>query len=201
MLDKIRGRMRGYEAQSIGKQQEYAVFLPLVKVDGALHILYEVRAGHISQPGDTSFPGGAVEPGETFEEAAVRETMEELNVSKESIEVYGEMDYIFTQTHVIRCFVGALVDIEPDELHPNEEVASVFTVPLSFLKENEPEYHGVTLKTEQAENFPFELISNGEKYNWGNRKHLIPFYRLPNNYLWGYTANFTHRFMEIIETN
>ena len=39
-----------------------------------------MRSEHISQPGEISFPGGRVEDGETFQEAAIRETCEELNL-------------------------------------------------------------------------------------------------------------------------
>lgn len=198
MLEKIKRRIEKHQAQPIGEQRTFAVFLPLVKVDEEWHVLYEVRSNHISQPGETSFPGGAVEEGESFEEAAVRETMEELNVSKDAIEVYGEIDFIFNQSHHIRCFVGELKHINPDQLQPNEEVASVFTIPLRYLKENEPEYHTVTLKTEYNHDFPFELISNSKKYKFCKRKHKVPFYRLPNQFLWGFTADFTHRFIEII---
>ena len=42
------------------------------------------------------------------------------------------------------------------------------------------------------------LIANGKKYKFGKRKHKVPFYRLPNQFLWGFTADFTHRFIEII---
>lgn len=198
MLEKIKSKIEKHQAQPIGEQRTFAVLLPLIRVKGELHILYEVRSNHISQPGETSFPGGAVEKGESFEEAAVRETMEELNISKDSIEVYGEIDFIFNQSHHIRCFVGELKNINPDRLSPNEEVASVFTIPLTYLKENKPEYHAVSLKTEYNHDFPFELISNGRKYKFGKRKHAVPFYRLPNQFLWGFTADFTHRFMEII---
>ena len=36
-------------------------------------VLFEVRAAGISQPGEVCFPGGRIEPGETPEEAALRE--------------------------------------------------------------------------------------------------------------------------------
>ncbi len=41
-----------------------------------------------------SFPGGQVEENESFKEAAIRETIEELNILEENIEVIGELDYV-----------------------------------------------------------------------------------------------------------
>ncbi len=49
-----------------GNRKESAVLIPLIKVDGEWHILYEVRSQLVSQAGDSSFPGGKVEPGETL---------------------------------------------------------------------------------------------------------------------------------------
>ena len=199
MIEEVKQLFKNYEAKAIGQQKKYSVLLPLVEVNGEWHILYEVRSSVVSQPGETSFPGGGVEEGETYQEAAIRETMEELNLSKSSIEVIGEMDYILTQSHIIHCFVGHLKIEDVQSIKPNKEVDEVFTVPLSFFKENPPEYHGVNMKTVHDERFPLDLISSGEKYKWIDRKHFVPFYRMPNYYLWGFTANFTHRFIEIID--
>lgn len=199
MFDRIKETMKQYEAKPLGSQRKYAVLLPLIEKNGEIHLLYEVRSRHISQPGETSFPGGAVEIGETYEEAAVRETTEELGVSAEHIDVYGELDFIVSETHVIRCFVGELKNIDLEKLELNTEVESVFTIPLSYLLAHEPEYHAAKLRTEHDEDFPFDLISNGEKFKWYKFKQHIPFYRLPRHYLWGYTANFTHRFAQIVK--
>lgn len=198
-MEKIKRVMETYGAKPLGVTREYAVLLPLIELDGEIHLLYEVRSQKISQPGETSFPGGRVEEGETFQEAAVRETMEELNVSREHIEVYGELDYIVNQTFIIRCFVGELKKVEPERLAVNEEVEAVFTIPLSYLLTHEPEYHAAKMRTEYGEDFPFNLISNGKKFKWNKFVHHIPFYRLPDQYLWGFTADFTHRFVQVIQ--
>ena len=49
-------------------RRTYAVLVPLVERDGALHLLYEVRARMLRrQPGEVCFPGGRMEAGETPE--------------------------------------------------------------------------------------------------------------------------------------
>ncbi len=199
MIEGIKKIMAEHQADAITKQRKYAVLLPLVRVNDEIHVLYEVRSHRVSQPGETSFPGGSVERGETFFEAAIRETEEELGIDGDQIEVIGEMDYIVTQTHIIRCYVGWVSESVLKELQPNEEVEKVFTIPLSYFLEHEPKYYEVRLKMEQGEDFPFELISGGDQYKWRNINQNVPFYSLKDHYLWGYTAHLTHRFSELIK--
>lgn len=199
MIEKIRDMMADHQPDAITKQSKYAVLLPLVRVNEAIHILYEVRSHRVSQPGETSFPGGALETGETFEEAALRETEEELVLDRGKIMVLGEMDYIVKQNHIIKCFVGWLPEVDADRLEPNEEVEAVFTIPLDYFLTTEPKYYETRLKMERDADFPVELISGGQKYKWRNVTQQIPFYRLSDHYLWGYTAHLTHRFSELIK--
>lgn len=199
MLEEIRKRIEQYDPKPIGRQREFAVFLPLIRVEGKLHILFEKRSQIVSQPGETSFPGGAVEKGETYKEAAIRETQEELNLDSDQIVVYGEIDFIATQSHIIHCFVGELVNCELETIQPNEEVELLFTVPLTYFINQHPEYHSIDLRVEHKEDFPFDLISNGSEHKWSPRKQTIPFYRIKDQFLWGFTAQFTHRFIELIQ--
>lgn len=198
MKNTIQHIIQNYQAKPYGKQRHYAVLLPLIEVDDELHVLYEVRSHLISQPGDTSFPGGRVEEGESFETAAVRETTEELNISASDIEVFGAIDYVVNDRAIIYCFVGK-INLPLDSILVNEEVERLFTVPLSFLMENEPKYYTIQSKTLYDEEFPFHLIANGRDYKFSHMKHHTPFYSLPEEILWGYTANLTHRFTSILK--
>ena len=84
----------------------YAVLLPLIWLNNQWQIVYEVRSQHISSPGQTSFPGGGVEAGETAKKAAIRETVEELGIKENEIEVIGQLDPIIDQERIIYYFVG-----------------------------------------------------------------------------------------------
>lgn len=199
MDNQIRDIISNYEPKPYHKRRHSSVLIPLVDVNGEDHVLYEIRSQTVSQPGDTAFPGGHVENGETYEEASIRETMEELGISREQIEVYGEIDYIIHDRADIRCFVGRLHDISIDKLDFSDEVAEVFTVPLSYLINNPPTYYDLVFDSRRDQSFPFERIQNGRNYNFRQQTSKVPFYDLPNHHtLWGFTANMTHRFTQIL---
>lgn len=199
MLEDIKKILAEHEPEPIGEQRYFSVLLPLIRVDEALHVLYEVRGEHISQPGDTSFPGGAVEPGESFEETAIRETMEELNIKRDNINILGEMDYIMNERAIIHCYVGEIVDVDKDDIRFNKEVQEIFTVPLQYFMDNRPTYYSSTVRLEHPDDFPFELIPNGRDYKFRIGVHSVPFYHLETHRLWGFTANLTDRFVSILE--
>lgn len=198
MIENIKQVIKEYEPKIYGDHKESAVLLPLIKVENDWHVLYEVRSEIVSQAGDSSFPGGHVEAGETYEEAAVRETTEELNIEAENIAVHGEIDYIASENIIIHCFVGELIHLDVEDIYPNEEVEEIYTVPLSYLLENEPSYFSVNFNPVLEK----EFVENQEKdeygYKFNNHSQKIPYYKVANHSLWGFTANLTHRFIEII---
>lgn len=195
----IRDKIRAYAPKPYGSQERFAVFLPLVEVNGEDHILYEVRSQKISQPGQTSFPGGRIEEGETPEEASVRETVEELGIPEEKIEVYGEIDYIVSEKAIIYCYVGYLHDVDIRKIKSNIEVSRIFSVPLQYFLEVPPTLYNVELKSVAEEQFPYHLIDADESFSFDERLHKIPFYTPGEEVIWGYTANLTSRFIKIIK--
>ena len=93
--------------------------------------------------GGFRFPGGGAESGDDSSvETALRETEEEIGVSRESVELAGFLDAYETLNSgfMILPVVGFL---KPDYvLTPNAaEVAEVFEVPLNFLID--PKNHGL----------------------------------------------------------
>lgn len=198
MLDKIKNTIKNYQPKVYGNQKKSAVLLPLIQIDDEWYILYEVRSQVVSQAGDSSFPGGQMEAGETFEETAIRETMEELNLKKENIRVFGEIDYIVSQHMTIHCFVGELVGVRFEDIQPNVEVEQIYSVPLNYLLENEPSYFTVSYDPIFDKQFLEEQENGESKYELVNFDQRIPYYKIENHLLWGFTANLTSRFIEII---
>ena len=199
MLEEIKIVLESHRVKPLNNQRHFAVLIPLIEVDEEMHLLYEVRSKSISQPGETSFPGGRVEKGETYKEAAIRETMEELSLSRDAIQILGEMDYIVNEHLVIRAFVGEVKKISVKDIQFNEEVDEVYTVPLNYFLTHEPVYYTANVKLEHEKGFPYELIPGGEKYNWKQGKHAVPFYNLSNHTIWGFTANLTDRFARLLK--
>lgn len=199
MLESLYRIFKNYEAKPLDVKNYYAVLLPLIEIDEDLYILYESRSHKISQPGDTSFPGGRVEEGESFQQAALRETVEELGIAANKIEILGEMDYIVSGDRVIACFVGILHITSISELNLSvDEVDHVFTVPLLSLLRQNPEHHRVDMQVKMGENFPYDRIPNGQDYKFTDIKpQTISFYDVGDEILWGMTAKLTERFIEI----
>lgn len=95
-IGEIIGKVKGRVAKPLEVKQNFAVLIPLIKIGDEWHIIYELRAKNLKrQPGEISFPGGQVERGESFKEAAIRETVEELNIKEENISVIGELVTLF----------------------------------------------------------------------------------------------------------
>lgn len=180
----------------------FGVLIPLIEIDGEIHILYELRSHDMStQPGEISFPGGKVEKGESYKQASIRETMEELNIERDNIEVLGQLDYFVSYSNItIYSFLGKLNGINVDDLNPNKaEVDHVFTVPLKFFLENEPDIYYLNLKTDLNDEFPYNLIPNGRDYKWRKGRQTVMFYYYKDYIIWGFTAKMTKKLIEIIK--
>ena len=180
------------------KIKNYAVFIPKIEIEGRDHILLEVRSQNIAQPGEVSFPGGKVESGESFEEAAVRETMEELLLDREDIILEGYSSMILSSTYRhIKAYYGR-IDKNIEQIKYNEEVESVFAVNIDFLKENEPIMYRAPYRMEFPNDFPFEKIPNGKDYSFTPLYHDMFFYDT-NPVIWGLTAKLLKNFIESLD--
>lgn len=201
-IEKIRKMIKYRTPKPIDIKRNYSVLIPIIKNNNRLEIIYELRSKNLdNQPGEISFPGGEVEADETFEQSAIRETIEELNIKKENIEIIGELDYLVSYANItIHCFLGTISGVNVDKIVPNsDEVDHIFTVPLDFFLENEPDIYYLDLKTVLNDEFPYNLIPNGRDYNWRSGKHSVMFYHYNDYTIWGFTARMTKQFIDIIK--
>ncbi len=177
MTDQLQALLKDYQPQPLGEKRSYAVFLPLVWSDNQWQVLYEIRSESISQPGEVSFPGGRVEVGETPQQAAIREVMEELNIQPEQIDILGEIDYLVLERSTVHCFVGRL-NLDWTTILPNEEVTRIFTVPLSTLLTTHPVYYQLDSQIVPDCDFPFERLRGGVDYPFSHHKRSVPFMKI-----------------------
>ncbi|MGQ3051955.1 MAG: CoA pyrophosphatase [Roseateles sp.] len=112
-----------------------AVLVPLVQRAAGLNLLLTRRTDHLrDHAGQISFPGGRVEPEDDSPVAtALRETEEEIGLSRGYIEVIGQLPVYSTVTAFQVTPVVALIEpgftLQLDAF----EVAEAFEVPLVFL--------------------------------------------------------------------
>ncbi|MFO7815949.1 MAG: CoA pyrophosphatase [Halanaerobiales bacterium] len=193
-IDLIKKKIKNSRIEPLGVKGKYAIFVPIIEIDERLHLLYEIRAEEMgTQPGEVSFPGGRIEQGETAIEAAVRETEEELGVSSEEIELFGQLDYLIPPFNIaLYPFAGYLKISDLDQLNINRaEVKNIFTVPVNYFLENDPETHTIRCRHEINENFPYHLIRDGKDYDWRDFEYPVNFYKYKDYIIWGMTARFT----------
>ena len=133
-----------------------------------------------SHPGQVSFPGGTIDPGETPREAALREAWEETGVRPEGVEVFAELPELwlppsnFSVTPVLGWWAeeGPVGVVDPREVH------AVYRVPLAELLD------------------PAHRVSVRHPSGWVGPGFLIG----PQHdvVLWGFTAGIVSRLLDFL---
>ena len=143
-----------------------AVLIPIIERK-ALSVLFTRRADHLARhAGQVSFPGGRVDEGDADGvAAALRETEEEVGLSRTFVDVRGALDRYETGTgFVIHPFVGLVR--EGFELKIDKaEVAEAFEVPLAFLMDTKN--HEPRTATWQGRERRFYGMTYDGHYIWG----------------------------------
>ncbi|QHE51109.1 CoA pyrophosphatase [Pontibacillus sp. HMF3514] len=199
----IQDKLKSATPKLIGQDhiKRYSLLLPLIEKEDGMHLLFEVRSLNMRrQPGEVCFPGGKVdEEDEDTQYTAVREAVEELGVRRDRIKDIYSFGYMVSPFGMkVDAYVGFLKCDEQD-LTPNpKEVAEVFTVPLDFLLNTEPDIHYIQMEVQPEGEFPYHLIPNGENYKWSKRRYAEHFYYYGDQVIWGLTARILHDFIQEI---
>jgi 8-oxo-dGTP pyrophosphatase MutT (NUDIX family) len=127
--------------------------LLLVPHEDAAHVVLTVRADSLDRHGgQVSLPGGVVDPGETFEQAALREAHEEVALPIEHVRVLGALTPIDIPVSGFRLHPIVAVNPTRPALTPADgEVARILYVALDdlldahHLRSTERQRDGVTL--------------------------------------------------------
>jgi 8-oxo-dGTP pyrophosphatase MutT (NUDIX family) len=117
--------------------RDAAVLVLLFPIEGRAHIVLTVRAGTLGRHGgQVSLPGGVIDPGETREQAALREAHEEVGVDPGAIRTLGALTPLEIPVSGFRLhpIVGAH-DGRPLFVPAQNEVARVLQVDLERLQD------------------------------------------------------------------
>jgi 8-oxo-dGTP pyrophosphatase MutT (NUDIX family) len=150
-----------------GRAVPAAVLVPLVNRPHGLHLLLTQRSAELpDHPGQISFPGGRLDPGDVdHAAAALRETSEEIGLAPAKVRVLGQLaPYETVSGYRVRPVVGWIdppFDLTPDPV----EVADVFEVPLDFILD--PANHQRHFRMLGTVRRDYWAIPWSSRYIWG----------------------------------
>jgi len=129
--------------------------------------------------GEMSFPGGKFEgdKDKTLRHTVLRETEEEIGVSRESIKIIGCLDDFPTMTkYIITPFV-AVIDKNQQLIREEREVQRILKIPIDFFT-NKTQFREQAINVD-GNKFPVFYFNyfdkdNGQKYTvWGATAYMI----------------------------
>ncbi len=147
--------------------KDAAVLVPVVDYGDEARVIFTQRTSTLRKhSGQISFPGGGIDKEDrTPEDAALRETEEEIGLSRSYVETVGRLpDYISGTGFRIKPVLSVVKPGFDLALNPTE-VDDVFEVPLSFLMN--PANHTQGSRMFQGRERFFYEMPYGERYIWG----------------------------------
>lgn len=134
-----------------------------------------------------------MEPGETAEQCALRETWEELGLRR--AEVMVQLNPVrHSSGHMISVFLGYLPSLEGMQLQ-HREVEEAFTVPLDWFREHPPRQVTYALVPDM-DHAPEELKQFLPNYR---RERTTPLWVWQDHVIWGMTARVVEDFLNWLE--
>jgi 8-oxo-dGTP pyrophosphatase MutT (NUDIX family) len=143
------------------------VLLLLYAVDAKAHVVLTVRGGGLAHhAGQVSLPGGAVEPDESIEQAAVREAHEEVGVEPGSVRLVGALTPLHVPVSGNVLFPRvAFATGRPRWRAEPREVARVLEVPLERLLD--PATVAVETRRDEGRSYEVPYFAIGGEKVWG----------------------------------
>ncbi|MDD4960793.1 MAG: CoA pyrophosphatase [Candidatus Marinimicrobia bacterium] len=205
--------MQRHRDTIIGKSYKYlntAVLITLVRFGGKTHLVFEERSADIVQGSEICFPGGRFDKvkDRTLKDTAIRESCEELGISRKQISIRGKLGTLIAPVGVmVEAYIGNIKINSINELNINrDEVEKVFTLPLSWFRANPAREHYLQIEIhpfhyndnmEKEHFFPVKDYALPERYEepWKGRKHPVFVYPSEYGVIWGITAELIRDFL------
>ena len=159
------------DPSEFGEITRAAVLVPITKRERPGLIL-TVRHGDLrNHAGQVAFPGGRIDPGESDEEAALREAWEELALRARDVDLIGPLDQYLTGTgFAVTPVVGLVTPDVPLEPNPGE-VEEWFEAPLDRLLD--PKHHHRETTEWKGRMRNYWRIDYGDRNIWGATAGMI----------------------------
>lgn len=171
-LRELAGRHAAVEIEA-PRYRRAAVLIPLVRDDdGGWSLVFSRRSDQLpAHAGQIAFPGGAVEPGETLEETAMREAQEEVGIPPATVELIGRLDDLITNSGFLVAPFAAVLHERVEYVIQQSEVTEVFEVPIEALLEpHNPEVRYVTYR---GRRYPAYFYHYGDYEIWGLTGRMV----------------------------
>jgi 8-oxo-dGTP pyrophosphatase MutT (NUDIX family) len=150
-----------------GDARPAAGLILLYPVNDEATVLLTKRSAALPQhSGQVSLPGGAVDPGESIETAALREAFEEVGLNPAAVRVLGLLTPlpIPVSGFVLHPVIGT-TEARPPIYPASAEVDRLIEIPLAHLVD--PGRHRRTMRTRDGIEFDMPFFDVGGEQVWG----------------------------------
>jgi 8-oxo-dGTP pyrophosphatase MutT (NUDIX family) len=167
-----------------GGLRDAAALVLVYPHDGEWRVPLTLRGSWLRQhTGQVSLPGGRVDPGETIEQAALREAHEEVGVEIAAVELIGRLTplHIPVSGHLLHPVVGLVAERPAFRLEA-AEVERLIEVPLRTLRAP-----GTVLREPRLRERPPVVLMD------------VPYFAVDGVKVWGATAMVLAEFLALVD--
>ena len=148
-----------------------SVLVPFVEKNGEINILLTNRSKDLEDhAGQVSFPGGRIDPKDLSPvDTAIRESYEEVGLKSKNLNILGCLDVYQTGTGFRIMPILAIVNNQKEFDVNQNEVDSIFFLPLNFLMNSENHSREIKsfIQGNSTYDYDFNVIQYKDNYIWG----------------------------------